>query len=157
MIRLAERDAGIAEVKLDADHAGQAQAALQLIEGSGPQRVGAAEADQPRRILRDLPGRPVIFLAGEPVRVRQRLTFVGEAVADRQDHGTLDAGLVQLTHEGGAVTLRHFDDRRERGADEMLVIVDQGRVERKRACGCTAGEQWKQCDECVFHKGTLQM
>ena len=57
--------------------------------------------------------------------------LVGEAVSNRQHDRALDAGGVQLTHERGTVALREFDDRLEAGADEVLVIVDEGRGARR--------------------------
>ena len=45
------------------------------------------------------------------------------------------AGRIQFPEQRGAVSFRHFHDRREGGTDQMLVIVDQRRVASRRASG----------------------
>ncbi|HVE70183.1 MAG TPA: hypothetical protein VNI54_02355 [Thermoanaerobaculia bacterium] len=138
---VAQGNAGIAEVELDAGHVREAEASLQLFQRDGAQRIGAAEADQARGVLRHLRGSPVVLFAGEPVRIGEVLALVGEAVADREHDRAIDSGRVQLPDQRGAVAFRHLHDGREGGVHEMLVIVDDRRGTRRRRLG---GEQ--RCD-----------
>jgi hypothetical protein len=117
-------------VDLDAGHAREPEASLQLLQRDGAQRIGAAEADQPRGVLRHLGGGPVVFLARQPVGIVQFLALVGEAVTDREHDRPIDPGRVELPHQRRAVPRRHFHDRLEAAADQMLVIVGEGRRAR---------------------------
>jgi hypothetical protein len=127
VLRIAQADAGIAEMLLDPDHSREREASFELRHGRVPQRIGAAKADQPSRVSDDLARGPVIFVPGHSIRIGEPLPLVSEAVADRKNDSTVDAGGIQFLYERRSVALRKFYDRLKGRTDKMLVIIDQRR------------------------------
>jgi hypothetical protein len=83
MGRIAQRDAGIAEVDLDAGHARKSEAALELLQRSGAERVGTADADQARRVPRSAPPRApsaLLLVSGQDALADTRASLSPAAV-----------------------------------------------------------------------------
>jgi len=122
MLWIAEIDSGIAHVEFQPAQMKHGHTAIELLQRIRLERIEAAESSQTSGKASHFLREPIIFGAHERIVIGDLTTRIAVQVRDRQEHGALDSGRIQLRDEVSGRDRRDLPHPRSRRAHDMLVV-----------------------------------